>query len=60
MDPEFVVRDVRLSEIRSLTDAALARLDDQDLLAELLRRTRAMLRADSAAVLLVDSAARAS
>jgi serine phosphatase RsbU (regulator of sigma subunit) len=44
----------RLRDIQSITDAALSRLDDHDLLAELLERTRAVLRADTAAVLLLD------
>jgi serine phosphatase RsbU (regulator of sigma subunit) len=37
-----------------ITDAALSRLDDQDLLSELLERTRDALQADTAAVLLLD------
>jgi phosphoserine phosphatase RsbU/P len=44
----------RLRDIQTITDAALSRLDDHDLLAELLERTRAILRADTAAVLLLD------
>jgi sigma-B regulation protein RsbU (phosphoserine phosphatase) len=44
----------RLRDIQSVTDAALARLSDQELLAELLERTRATLRADTAAALLLD------
>jgi phosphoserine phosphatase RsbU/P len=44
----------RLRDIQSLTDAALARLDDHDLLAELLERTRAALQTDTAAALLLD------
>jgi len=44
----------RLRDIQSITDAALSRLDDEDLLAELLERTRDILRADTAAVLLLD------
>jgi sigma-B regulation protein RsbU (phosphoserine phosphatase) len=44
----------RLRDIQSLTDAALSRLDDQELLAELLDRTRSILHADTAAVLLLD------
>ena len=44
----------RLRGIQSITDAALSRLDDHELLAELLDRTRAILRADTAAVLLLD------
>ena len=46
----------RLRDIQSITDAALSRLDDHDLLAELLDRTRDILRADTAAVLLLDFA----
>jgi sigma-B regulation protein RsbU (phosphoserine phosphatase) len=45
----------RLRAIQSITDAALSRLDDHDLLAELLDRTRDALQADTAAVLLLDS-----
>ncbi len=44
----------RLRDIQAITDAALSRLDDHELLAELLERTRAILRADTAAVLLLD------
>ena len=44
----------RLRDIQSITDAALSRLDDQELLTELLERTRAILHADTAAVLLLD------
>jgi len=44
----------RLRDIQAITDAALSRLDDHALLAELLQRTRAVLRADTAAVLLLD------
>jgi phosphoserine phosphatase RsbU/P len=46
----------RLRDIQSITDAALSRLDDQDLLAELLERVRDILVADTAAVLLLDFA----
>ncbi|HEX3194405.1 MAG TPA: GAF domain-containing SpoIIE family protein phosphatase [Streptosporangiaceae bacterium] len=46
--------EARLRSFQAITDAALARLDDQDLLAELLDRTREILRADTAAVLLLD------
>ena len=45
----------RLRAIQSITDAALSRLDDRDLLAELTDRTREALRADTAAVLVLDS-----
>jgi hypothetical protein len=44
----------RLRDIRSITDAALNRLDDHDLLTELLDRTRKALQADTAAALLLD------
>jgi hypothetical protein len=44
----------RLRAIQSITDAALSRLDDRDLFAELLERTREALQADTAAVLLLD------
>ncbi len=45
----------RLRAIQSITDAALSRLDDRELLAELLDRTREALQADTAAALLLDS-----
>jgi phosphoserine phosphatase RsbU/P len=44
----------RLRVIQSITDVALSRLGAQDLLLELLERTRDILRADTAAVLLLD------
>jgi putative methionine-R-sulfoxide reductase with GAF domain len=46
----------RLRAIQSITDAALSRLDDRDLLAELLERIRDALQVDTAAVLLLDYA----
>jgi len=46
----------RLRDIQAITDAALSRLGDQELLTELLERTRAVLQADTAAVLLLDYA----
>jgi phosphoserine phosphatase RsbU/P len=53
VDP--VRRRARLRDIQSITDAALSRLDDRALLAELLDRTRDVLGADTAAVLLLDA-----
>jgi sigma-B regulation protein RsbU (phosphoserine phosphatase) len=44
----------RLRGLQSITDAALSRLDDEKLLAELLERTKDILEADTAAVLLLD------
>ena len=46
----------QLRAIQLITDAALSRLDDHELLAELLERTRDALQADTAAVLLLDFA----
>lgn len=46
--------DERLRRIESVTDAALAHLDVEDLLVELLERTRELLGVDTAAVLTVD------
>jgi phosphoserine phosphatase RsbU/P len=46
--------ETRLRAIKSITDAALSRLDDRELLVELLERMREILRADTAAVLLLD------
>ena len=47
----------RLRDIQSLTDAALSRLDDHEFLDALLDRVKEILRADTAAVLLLDFAA---
>jgi putative methionine-R-sulfoxide reductase with GAF domain len=47
--------EARLRDIQSITDAALSRLDDRELLAELLERIREILQVDTAAVLLLDS-----
>ena len=44
----------RLRAIQSITDAALSRLDDRELLTELLDRTRDVFQADTAAALLLD------
>jgi phosphoserine phosphatase RsbU/P len=52
VDPASV--EARLRAIQAITDAALSRLDDQELLTELLDRTRDILQADTAAVLLLD------
>jgi sigma-B regulation protein RsbU (phosphoserine phosphatase) len=52
--PSPVAAEDRLRDIQSITDAALSRLDDEQLLAELLERTREVLGADTAAVLLLD------
>jgi hypothetical protein len=51
---EPVSVETRLRGIRTITDAALSRLDDHELLAKLLERARDVLRADTAAVLLLD------
>ena len=48
----------KLRDIRSVTDAALSHLDADELLAILLDRVRAILDADTAAVLLLDSSGR--
>jgi phosphoserine phosphatase RsbU/P len=45
----------QLRRIESVTDAALAHLDVEDLLVELLDRVRELLEVDTAAVLLLDS-----
>jgi signal transduction protein with GAF and PtsI domain len=49
-----VTTEARLRDIQSITDAALSRLGEPELLAELLDRTREALRADTAAVLMLD------
>lgn len=46
----------KLQDIQSITDAALSHLDAEDLLAELLNRLKVIMRADTAAVLLLDRA----
>ena len=53
--PDPASLEGRLRDIQSVTDAALSQLSDQEMLAELLERTRAVLQADTAAVLLLDS-----
>jgi len=55
VDPELV--EARLRAMQSITDSALSALNDRELLAELLERVREILRADTAAVLLLDSSA---
>jgi putative methionine-R-sulfoxide reductase with GAF domain len=52
-DPSPAVES-RLRDIQSITDATLSRLDDDEFLAELLDRTKEVLQADTAAVLLLD------
>jgi sigma-B regulation protein RsbU (phosphoserine phosphatase) len=49
--------EARLRAIQSITDAALSRLDDHELLTEILDRIREILRADTVAVLLLDFSA---
>jgi serine phosphatase RsbU (regulator of sigma subunit) len=50
--------DDKLRDIRSVADAALSHLSADDLLTTLLNRVRAILDADTAAVLLLDSSGR--
>lgn len=50
--------DHRLRPIESVTDAALAHLDVEDLLDELLDRVRELLQVDTASVLLLDSSSQ--
>ena len=52
--PDSASLEDRLRDIQSVTDAALGQLSDQEMLAELLERTRSILSADTAAVLLLD------
>jgi serine phosphatase RsbU (regulator of sigma subunit) len=52
-----VAAAARLRDIQSITDAALSRLDDHELLAALLDRIREILQVDTAAVLLLDFSA---
>jgi signal transduction protein with GAF and PtsI domain len=44
----------KLRRLQSVTDAALSRLDVDDLLTELVERTRELLDVDAAAIMLVD------
>ncbi len=53
--PESASLEDRIRDIQSVTDAALSQLSDQEMLAELLERTRLILHADTAAVLLLDA-----
>jgi phosphoserine phosphatase RsbU/P len=50
--------DDQLRDIQALTDSALSRLDAESLLTELIERTKSILGADTAAVLLLDHSAR--
>ncbi|MEV4619346.1 SpoIIE family protein phosphatase [Asanoa sp. NPDC049573] len=50
--------DERLRRLEAVTDAALSRLDVDDLLAELLDRVRDLLGVDTAVILLLDAHAR--
>lgn len=53
-----VADDDRLRRIESVTDAALAHLDVEDLLVELLDRVRELLEVETATVLLLDSSSQ--
>ena len=55
-EPGAVAREDRLRDIQAIADAALSRLQAPELLRELLERVRDVLRADTAAVLLLDRA----
>src|SRR5215469_1834871 len=50
--------DDQLRDIQAITDEALSRLDAETMLTELLERTKAVLDADTAAVLLIDHASQ--
>jgi sigma-B regulation protein RsbU (phosphoserine phosphatase) len=56
--PTTTSSDDLLRDIQAITDSALARLDAESLLTELLERTKDILGADTAAVLLIDHASR--
>ncbi|HEU0238008.1 MAG TPA: GAF domain-containing SpoIIE family protein phosphatase [Micromonosporaceae bacterium] len=58
VDPRGKESDERLRRLKAVTDAALSRLELEDLLDELLDRIRDLLSADTATVLLVDSSGR--
>jgi serine phosphatase RsbU (regulator of sigma subunit) len=53
-DPASSGGDEKLRRVQSITDAALSHLDLDELLSELLDRTRTLLHADTATVLLLD------
>lgn len=50
--------DERLRRVEAVTDAALAHLDIEELMEELLDRVRALLQVDTAAVLLLDASSQ--
>lgn len=52
------VSEIKLAQIRAITDAALAHMGVQDVLDELLGRVREVLDADTAVVLLLDNSGR--
>jgi putative methionine-R-sulfoxide reductase with GAF domain len=54
VDANHAELEDRLRDIQSITDVELSHLGAQDLLLELIERTRDILRADTAAVLLLD------
>ncbi|MCH6161659.1 PP2C family protein-serine/threonine phosphatase [Streptomyces marispadix] len=56
--PEVKSSEARLSEIQAVTDSALVHADVEELLDELLDRLREILKADTAAVLLLDRASQ--
>ena len=57
MPPDQAALADRLRDIEAVTDAALSRLDEPAMLAELLERVKNVLGADTATVLLLDRAA---
>jgi phosphoserine phosphatase RsbU/P len=56
--PINVTPDDQLRDIQAITDTALSHLDAESLLTELLDRTKEVLQADTAAVLLLDQSSR--
>src|SRR5262249_23183761 len=54
IDPTLHTADERLRRILAVTDAALVGMDAGELFAELLERVQALLRADTAAIMLLD------
>lgn len=56
--PTAASPDDKLRDIQAITDTALSRLDAESLLTELLERTKDVLGADTAVVLLLDHAGR--
>jgi serine phosphatase RsbU (regulator of sigma subunit) len=56
--PGSPTAEARLQQLQAISDAALSRMADEDLLGELLERVREILKVDTAVVLLLDPTSR--